>query len=191
MKIEDFKIYQFHFGTNCITLCMCFLASKLELKFETPPSWAQIWACDWARSQVELVCEMHWVWVHRLSKIFPKFKTKSQLLSLTQGSSLFMKPAPDFHELRRSGLTTSLTTQIIAAMGYVSSWMGDRLSALLVSLMALWLVLVDQNPFWPCSLSYSMYFTVLNILFCNPLQAMSKIAGTYIFLLSALPNICF
>ena len=96
MKIEDFKIYQFHFGTNCIALCMCFLVSKLGLKFETPPSWAQIWACDWARSQVELVCEMHWVWVHRLSKIFPKFETKSQLLSLTQGLSLFMKPAPVF-----------------------------------------------------------------------------------------------
>ena len=32
MKIEDFKIYQFHFGTNCIALCMCFLASKLGLK---------------------------------------------------------------------------------------------------------------------------------------------------------------
>ena len=39
MKIEDFKIYQFHFGTNCIASCMCFLASKLGLKFETPPSW--------------------------------------------------------------------------------------------------------------------------------------------------------
>ena len=37
MKIEDFKIYQFHFGTNCIALCMCFLASNLGLKFETPP----------------------------------------------------------------------------------------------------------------------------------------------------------
>ena len=34
MKIEDFKIYQFHFGTNYIALCMCFLASKFELKFE-------------------------------------------------------------------------------------------------------------------------------------------------------------
>ena len=22
MKIEDFKIYQFHFGTNCIALCV-------------------------------------------------------------------------------------------------------------------------------------------------------------------------
>ena len=35
-------------------------------------------------------------------------------------------------------------------MGYVSSGMGDHFSALLVSLMALWLALVDQNPFWPC-----------------------------------------
>ena len=105
MKIEDFKIYQFHFGTNCIALCMCFLASKLGLKFETPPSWAQIWACDWARSQVEPVCEMHWVWVHRLSKIFPKFETTSQLLSLTQGLSLFMKPAPDSYFLNIWGIS--------------------------------------------------------------------------------------
>ena len=35
-------------------------------------------------------------------------------------------------------------------MGYVSTWMGDRFSALLVSLMALLLMLVDQNLFWPC-----------------------------------------
>ena len=31
-------------------------------------------------------------------------------------------------------------------MGYVSTGMGDRLSALLVSLMALWLALVDRQP---------------------------------------------
>ena len=35
-------------------------------------------------------------------------------------------------------------------MGYVSTWMGDHLSTLLVSLMAKELVLVDQNPFRPC-----------------------------------------
>ena len=35
-------------------------------------------------------------------------------------------------------------------MGYVSTGMGDRFSALLVSLMSLQLVLVDQNPFQPC-----------------------------------------
>ena len=35
-------------------------------------------------------------------------------------------------------------------MSYVSTEMGDRLSELLVSVMALWLTLVDQNPFWPC-----------------------------------------
>ena len=34
-------------------------------------------------------------------------------------------------------------------MGYVSTGMGDRFSALLVSLMALWLTLVDQNLFRP------------------------------------------
>ena len=35
------------------------------------------------------------------------------------------------------------------AMGYVNTWMGDRFSALLMSLMALQLTLVDQNPFQP------------------------------------------
>ena len=30
MKIEDFKIYQFHFGTNCIALCMCFWHQSLD-----------------------------------------------------------------------------------------------------------------------------------------------------------------
>ena len=37
-----------------------------------------------------------------------------------------------------------------AAMGYISTGMGYRFSALLVSLMTLRLGLVDQNPFWPC-----------------------------------------
>ena len=31
-------------------------------------------------------------------------------------------------------------------MDYVSTGMGDCIGALLVSLMALWLVIVDQNP---------------------------------------------
>ena len=30
MKIEDFKIYQFHFGTNCIALCMFFWHQSLN-----------------------------------------------------------------------------------------------------------------------------------------------------------------
>ena len=44
-------------------------------------------------------------------------------------------------------------------MGYVSTlgW-GDRLSALLVSLMALRLVLVNQNPFRPRFLSKAHRF---------------------------------
>ena len=37
-----------------------------------------------------------------------------------------------------------------AEMGCVSTRMGDRFSALLVSLMALQLTLVDQNSFRPC-----------------------------------------
>ena len=36
------------------------------------------------------------------------------------------------------------------AIGHVSTGMGDHLSALLLSLMTLWLTLVDQNPFWLC-----------------------------------------
>ena len=35
-------------------------------------------------------------------------------------------------------------------MGYVSTQMGDHFGALLLSLMALWLTLVDRNPFQPC-----------------------------------------
>ena len=35
-------------------------------------------------------------------------------------------------------------------MGEVNTLMGDRFSALLVSLMALQLTLVDRNPFRPC-----------------------------------------
>ena len=35
-------------------------------------------------------------------------------------------------------------------MGYVSTGMGDRFSALLLSPMALQLTLVDRNPFQPC-----------------------------------------
>ena len=34
-------------------------------------------------------------------------------------------------------------------MGYISTGMGDCFGALLVSLMALRLALVYQNPFWP------------------------------------------
>ena len=37
-------------------------------------------------------------------------------------------------------------------MGYFSTGMGDHFSALLMYLMALRLKLVDQNPFWTCSL---------------------------------------
>ena len=39
-------------------------------------------------------------------------------------------------------------------MGYVSTWMGDRVGTVLMCLMALRLALVDQNPFWPCLNSF-------------------------------------
>ena len=51
----------------------------------------------------------------------------------------------DFHELSVPDSSLKLTT-----IGYVSTGMGESFSALLVLLMALWLALVDQNPFWPC-----------------------------------------
>ena len=42
-------------------------------------------------------------------------------------------------------------------MGCVSTGMGDRFSALFVSLMALWLMLVGQNPFWPIIFTNILY----------------------------------
>ena len=44
-------------------------------------------------------------------------------------------------------------------MGYISTGMNDLFSALLVSLMALWLTLVDRNPFRPY---YVLYVTCHN-----------------------------
>ena len=44
-------------------------------------------------------------------------------------------------------------------MGYVSTGIGDRIGALLVSLMALRLVLRDQNPFWSCVSSCYLLFS--------------------------------
>ena len=38
----------------------------------------------------------------------------------------------------------------LSSMGYISTGMGDRFGALLVSLMALRRALVDRNPFLPC-----------------------------------------
>ena len=40
-----------------------------------------------------------------------------------------------------------LFTEVKAEMSYVRIGMGYRFGALLVSLIALWLMLVDQNPF--------------------------------------------
>ena len=44
-------------------------------------------------------------------------------------------------------------------MGYISTWMGDSLSALLMSLMALQLAPIDQNPFQSC---FTMLLRVLD-----------------------------
>ena len=51
-------------------------------------------------------------------------------------------------------ISTCLITEIKQQLD-VSTWMDDRLSALLVSLMASQLMLVVQNPFQPC-LSFGM-----------------------------------
>ena len=45
-------------------------------------------------------------------------------------------------------------------MGYISTEMGDCFSALLVSLMALWLALVDRNLFRPCFLNGHSFLQV-------------------------------
>ena len=58
--------------------------------------------------------------------------------------------SPDFHELWSSVMSICLFTEVMVAMGCISIGIGDRSSALLMSLMALQLMLVDQNPFWPC-----------------------------------------
>ena len=64
------------------------------------------------------------------------------LLQITNVFFLFL--SQDFHELWHSVMSTCLITE---AMGYISTWTGDYISALLVSLMALQLALVDRNPF--------------------------------------------
>ena len=56
--------------------------------------------------------------------------------------------SPDFHELWPSMMSISLFTKLSSK--WVNTEMGDRFCALVVSLMALQLALVDQNPFWPC-----------------------------------------
>ena len=43
-----------------------------------------------------------------------------------------------------------LITEVKHQMGSISTWMSGSLSALLMSLMALWFALVDQNPFQDC-----------------------------------------
>ena len=49
-----------------------------------------------------------------------------------------------------SVMSICLFTEVKAAVRYVSTEMGDCFSAWLVSLMSLWLALVDRNPLRPC-----------------------------------------
>ena len=46
-------------------------------------------------------------------------------------------------------------------MGYVSTGMGESFGALLVSMMALQLMLVDQNPFGPCY--HTIFVNISNV----------------------------
>ena len=58
---------------------------------------------------------------------------------------------PDFHKMWHSVMSICLFIEDkLHWVSYISSRMGDRFSALLYSLMALRLMLVDQNPFQPC-----------------------------------------
>ena len=62
-------------------------------------------------------------------------------------------------------------------MGYISTWMGDHLSTAVMSLMALWLELVERNPFRPVSINYATYvylqksLTLTNNLYQNIVPA--------------------
>ena len=64
----------------------------------------------------------------------------------------------DITVLKSNTIPFVLSASSSKALGYVSTWMGDRLSVLLVSLMALRLVLVDQIPFQPYYLFSSTQF---------------------------------
>ena len=52
------------------------------------------------------------------------------------------------------------------AMGYISTGMDDRFNALLVSVMAFQLALVNQNPFQPCCIRiYPQNHPLINVPF--------------------------
>ena len=68
--------------------------------------------------------------------------------------------SPDFHELWHSVLSICLITEV----GCISTGMEDRLGVLLLSLMALRLTLVNQNPFHPCfwTMTFCIIFGLLS-----------------------------
>ena len=59
----------------------------------------------------------------------------------------------DLHELWHSVMSACLFTEVKRQWA-VSTWIGDRFSALLVFLMALQLAPADRNPFHPCYLLF-------------------------------------
>ena len=65
----------------------------------------------------------------------------------------------DLHEFWRSVMTLmSICLFTEVAMGYLSTGMGDRFGAVLVSLVTLRLMLVDRNPFRPCFSGEWIYY---------------------------------
>ena len=55
--------------------------------------------------------------------------------------------SPDFQELWCSVVSTCLSTEVKAAIGYINTGIGDHFIALLTSLMTLLLTLVHHNLF--------------------------------------------
>ena len=62
-------------------------------------------------------------------------------------------------------------------MGYVSTGMGDRFSALLQSLMVLRLALVDQNPFRPCYFYPTAFKGYAGIVFTHVVRMGGQVVG--------------
>ena len=83
----------------------------------------------------------------------------SLLMSLTASQLMLVDLNPfrpwfflslDFHESWYSKMSTYLCTKVKQQWATLTlGWGVDHFSVLLVSLMALQLALVDQNPFWP------------------------------------------
>ena len=70
------------------------------------------------------------------------------LVSEARASRDHFFSSPDFDQLWPSMMTACLFTEV--KQQWATLVLGDRFSALLLSLMALQHSLLDRNPFWPC-----------------------------------------